>query len=181
MQVSGSRVADRYNAQLRRGHSAAPSHCRRGGGSRYCGDCRRERFVPLVKVRGLRPIDQQAEQLGPAVVAARVHGACAVDQGEVEIGDHFAFAGRIGSPRLAVGFTMAVKQPPEIGPIGAARILHDLGLLIGVEPRRRADDEAGRFQGVLTDGDFRLLGEQRAEADPGHIAEWICSPSAIIA
>jgi hypothetical protein len=47
----------------------------------------------LMDVRGGRPIDQQAEQLGAAVVTARVHESFAgVDLGEVEISDHFAFA-----------------------------------------------------------------------------------------
>jgi hypothetical protein len=41
-------------------------------------------------------------------------------------------------------------------------ILHDLGLLIGIEPRRRADYKASGFEGVLADVNFRLLREQRA-------------------
>ena len=34
---------------------------------------------------------------------------------------------------------------------------------------------------MLPDGDFRLLGKPVMKMDPGYIAEWICSPSAIIA
>lgn len=45
-------------------------------------------------------------------------------------------------------------------PDSATRILHDLGLLIGIEPRRRADDKkASGFESVLTDVSFRLLRE----------------------
>jgi hypothetical protein len=41
-------------------------------------------------------------------------------------------------------------------------ILHDLGLLTGIEPRRRADYKSSGFEGVLADVNFRLLREQRA-------------------
>jgi hypothetical protein len=34
---------------------------------------------------------------------------------------------------------------------------------------------------MLPDVDFRLLGKRSPKMDPGYIAEWICSPSAIIA
>ena len=51
------------------------------------------RRVPLVDVRRRGAIDQQAEQLGPAVVAAGVHELLAlVDQGEIERRDDDAFA-----------------------------------------------------------------------------------------
>ena len=73
----------------------------------------------LMKVGRRRAIDQQAAQLGPAVVAARVHQALAlVNPREVRISDYFAF---FRSQRLthqcAVGATIAVKQPLEIGPM----------------------------------------------------------------
>ena len=65
------------------------------------------------------------------------------------------------------GFAMAVKQPPEIGPTAAARILHDLRLLIGIEPRGCADHEASGFERMLTDVDFCLLCEERTEDRSG--------------
>ena len=54
---------------------------------------------------GRRAIDQQAEQLRPAVMAARVHQLLSlVDQREVEVGDHHAFAGANGlSEQASVG------------------------------------------------------------------------------
>ena len=61
------------------------------------GDGRARRFRlrvrgALMDVLGRRPIDQQAEQFGTAVVTARVHESLAgVDLGKVEISDHFAF------------------------------------------------------------------------------------------
>ncbi|MEV6606991.1 hypothetical protein [Kutzneria sp. NPDC051319] len=67
-------------------------------------------------------VDGQAQQIGPGVVAAHVHLELAlVDQGEVELGDDLALSpSRIGEPRSwPDGETMAVKQPPEIGPAGA--------------------------------------------------------------
>ena len=73
----------------------------------------------IVQVSSRSSVDQQTEQLRPAVVAARVHQLLAlVDQREVEIGDHHSFT---RADRLAQqdpsGATIAVKQPPEIGPI----------------------------------------------------------------
>ncbi len=48
----------------------------------------------LMDVRGGRPIDQQAEQFGAAVVVARVHEPLAgVDLGEVEVSDDVTLAG----------------------------------------------------------------------------------------
>jgi len=41
-------------------------------------------------------------------------------------------------------------------------IHRDLGLLVGIEPRRRVHDEAGGFESMLADADFHLLREQRA-------------------
>ena len=47
----------------------------------------------FVNVRGRSPVDQETQQFGPAVVAARVHHLLAlVDQREVEVGDDDAFA-----------------------------------------------------------------------------------------
>src|SRR6185436_10180511 len=49
----------------------------------------------------------------------------------------------------------------------AAGVPGDLRLLIGIEPRGRADDEAAGLQRVLPDVDLRLLGEQRPEDRTG--------------
>ena len=44
---------------------------------------------------------------------------------------------RSGSPSNSpCGDTIAVKLPPEIGPIGRAGVRHDLRLLIGVQAMR---------------------------------------------
>src|SRR5262249_43563118 len=45
----------------------------------------------------------------------------------------------------------------------AARVLHDLRLLLRVQPCRCANDEAPGFQRMLPDIDFRLLGKRLAE------------------
>ena len=56
-----------------------------GLGLRVCG--------ALMDGRRGRPIDQQAEQFGAAVMTARVHDPLAgVDLGKVKLGNHFAFA-----------------------------------------------------------------------------------------
>ena len=93
-------------------------------------------------------IDQQAEQFRTTIVAARIHQVLTpVDQGEIEIGNHHAFPERRGSPiNSPSGETIAVKQPLEIGPMLASGILHDLGLLIGVEPGAGVNDEATGFE-----------------------------------
>jgi hypothetical protein len=137
----------------------------------------------LVNAECRRAVDQQAQQFRPAVVAARVHQVLApVDPREVEISDHDAFA---GAHRLAderpVGRDDRGEAPARQGTGVAAGVSGDLRLLIGIEPRGRADDEAPGLQRVLPDVDLRLLGEQRPEDRPGYIAEWISSPSAIIA
>ena len=115
----------------------------------------------LVDVRSGRTIDEQAEQFGAAVVTARVHEPLAgIDLSEVEIRNHVAFAGFERSAdypavRVRDGGEAAAGYRPD----GTTRILHDLGLLIGIEPRGRADHEAGGFESVLTDVGFRLLRE----------------------
>jgi hypothetical protein len=61
-------------------------------------------------------VDQEAEQLGSAVVTARVHQLFAlVDQREVEVGDDFAFtrANRL-SKQAAVRSHNHGEAPPEI-------------------------------------------------------------------
>src|SRR3954452_18126688 len=99
-----------------------------------------------------------------AVVTARVHDPLAsIDLSKVKICDHFTFTsckGLTDNPALWIdnGSEAATGNRPD----SATRILHDLGLLIGIEPRRRIDDKAGSFEGVLADVDFRLLREQRA-------------------
>jgi hypothetical protein len=97
-------------------------------------------------------------------VTARVHEPLAgVDLGEIKVCDHFAFTSR---ERLADDLAFRVhdggKTTAGNRPDRTTRILHDLGLLIGVEPRRSVNHEAGGFERVLADVDFRLLREQRA-------------------
>ncbi len=59
------------------------------------------------------------------------------------------------------GDTIAVKLPPDIGPIGDAGVGHDLRLLIGIQPAGGIDDEAARFECVIADADFGLFREER--------------------
>ncbi len=89
-----------------------------------------ERATPLaafVNMRGRSAVDQQTQQLRPAVMAARVHHLFAfVDQREVEVGNDHAFTRTNGlAQQLPSGATMAVKQPPEIGPM-----LHPVSFMI---------------------------------------------------
>ena len=77
---------------------------------------------------------------------------------EVKICNHFAFT---SFERLADDLAFRVHNGGEAAagnrPDSATHILHDLGLLIVIEPRRRADYKASRFEGVLADINFRLL------------------------
>ena len=86
----------------------------------------------LMGVRRGRPIDQQAEQFGAAIVTARSTKFLAeVDMSEVKICNHFAFT---SFERLADDLTFRVHKGGEAAaenrPDSATRILHDLGLLI---------------------------------------------------
>src|SRR5262245_54135201 len=110
-------------------------------------------------VRRGRPIDQQAEQLGAAVVTARVHEPLAgVDLSEVKICNHFAFTGlERPADDLAIRVRNGGEAAARYRPDGGTRILHDLGLLIGVEPRGRADHKTSGLESVLTDVSFGLL------------------------
>src|SRR4051794_27882309 len=111
-----------------------------------------------------RPFNQQAEQFGATVVTARVHDPFAgVDLSEVKICNHLAFT---SCERLADDLALWIDNGGEAAtgnrPDSTTRILHDPGLLIGIEPRRRVDDEASSFESVLADVNFRLLREQWA-------------------
>src|SRR5262245_29615833 len=116
-------------------------------------------------VRRRRPIDQEAEELGAAVVATRIHESLArVDLSEVEVCDCLAFTGREGagdepSIRADNGGEAAARYRLD----GTTRVAHDLRLLISIEPRRRTHHEASGFQGVLTDVGLCLLREERTE------------------
>jgi hypothetical protein len=94
-------------------------------------------------------------------MTARVHEPLAgVDLSEVKISNHVAFADFDRSAddtavRVRNGGEAAARYRPD----GTTRILDDLGLLVGIEPRRRTDYEASRLESVLTDVSFRLLRE----------------------
>src|SRR5688572_10622653 len=124
---------------------------------------------PFAYVRPLGPVDRQTEQLGSTVVAARVHQLLAlVDAGEVEIGDDDSFPGPQGfadqSPVRGHDRGETTAGYRANGPSG---VLHDLGLLVGIQPGRRTHDEARGFQRVLPDVDLRLHGEQIPKDRPG--------------
>src|SRR5258705_1520911 len=118
----------------------------------------------LMDLRRRRPIDQQAEQFGAAVMTTRVHESLAgVDLSEIEICDYLALA---GFERLADDLAVRAHNGSEAAvgdqPDRTTCILRDLGLLVGIEPRRRVDDEAGGFESMLADADFHLLRKRRA-------------------
>jgi len=120
-----------------------------------------------------RAIDQQAEQLGATMEATRVHQPFAlVDHREIEIGNHHSLA---RAQRFTHQFALWRDDGGEASAgdrlDGAPGVLHDLALLIGVEPGGGADDEARGFQGVLADVDLGLLGEELAAERTGYIAE----------
>jgi len=98
-------------------------------------------------------------------MAARAHQLLSlVDQREVEVGDHHAFAGANGfSEQASVGCHDRREATTGDRTDAAARVLGDLRLLIGFQPGRSADDEATRLQCMLPDIDLRLLGRQLAE------------------
>src|SRR4051812_37979403 len=102
----------------------------------------------LVDVRCGRAIDYQAEQFGPTVVTARVHNPLAsIDLSKVKICDHFTFTSCEGlTDNLALWIDNGGEAATGNRPHSTTRILHDLGLLIGIEPRRRIDDKAGSFE-----------------------------------
>ena len=59
----------------------------------------------------------EAEQFGPAVMAARVHQLLAlIDQREVQLGDGDAFARAGDSPAIPSGCDDCGEEPPEVGP-----------------------------------------------------------------
>ena len=134
-------------------------------------------------VRGCRSIDQQTQQLRPAVVATRIHQLFAlVDASEVEVGDDRGLSGSDWfTEQGAIRCNDRRKATTGDRANAATGVLDDLRLLIGIQPRGRADHEARRLQRMLPDIDLCLFGERAPKIDPGYIAAWICSPSAIIA
>src|SRR5438445_13331978 len=117
--------------------------------------------VALMHMGLRRTVDQEAEQFRAAVVTARVHQALAlVDDPEIEIGDDLAFA---RSQRCADEFTLWRDDCGEATTgdrlDSAAGVLHDPGLLLGIQPGCRTDYETSGLQRVLADIDRDLLGE----------------------
>ena len=94
--------------------------------------------------------------------------------------DAFARADRLAH-QGAIGRDDRGKATARNRSNAPAGVLGDLCLLIGIQPGCRADHEARGFQSVLPDVDLSLFRKQVAEIEPGYIAEWISSPSAIIA
>src|SRR4249919_1123984 len=129
-----------------------------------CGIVRRP-AVALMEVRRRGAIDQEAQKLRTVVVTDRVHQQlAAVDQGEIEVGDDFAFA---LAEWLAYQHALRRDDGREAAPGDradrAAGVLHDLRLLVGIEPGGRIHHEATRFQGVLANVDLHALREALAE------------------
>ena len=108
------------------------------------------------------------------------HSLAPVDFDEVEIGNHLSFTFLQGlADQLTVGRNDSGEATARNRTDSTARVVGNLGLLVGVEPCGCADDEAGQLKGMLPGAHFRLLGEEGPKIEPGYIAEWICSPSAI--
>src|SRR4249919_370371 len=129
-----------------------------------CGIVRRP-GVAFMEVRRRGAIDQEAQQFGAVVVTDRVHQQLAtVDQGEIEVGDDFAFA---LAEWLADQHALRRDDGREAAPGDradrATGVLHDLRLLVGIEPGGRIHHETARLQGVLADVDFHALREALAE------------------
>ena len=87
-----------------------------------------------MEMGGRRTVDGQTKQFRPAVMATRVHQLLApVDQCEVEIGHHHAFA---GTYRCADQFTFGRDDCGEAAARdrsnAASGIFHDLSLLFGI-------------------------------------------------
>src|SRR4249919_3386137 len=129
-----------------------------------CGIVRRP-GVAFMEVRRRSAIDQEAQKLGTVVVNHRVHQQlAAIDHAEVEVGDDLAFA---LAKRFADQHALRRDDRGEAAPGDrtdrAAGVLHDLRLLVGIEPGGRVHHEAARFQGVLADVDLHALREALAE------------------
>jgi hypothetical protein len=118
-----------------------------------------------------RPVvDGERQQLGPRVVADRIHHSLALgDQRHVEVGHHHAFA--FGQRRRQV---LALGR--DDGRVAAAaqrllqlRIGRDRADLLVGEPAGGVDDEAARFERVVADGHFHLLREDRPDQRAGKL------------
>src|SRR5215471_17292008 len=115
-------------------------------------------LAAVVNVRSGRAVDQETEQFRPAVVSARVHQLLAlIDLREVKVGDDNSFA---RADRLSQQAPIVCRNRSEATARdradAAASVLHDLRLLIGIQPGRSADDKASRLQCMLPDVDWRL-------------------------
>jgi hypothetical protein len=106
-----------------------------------------------VNVRDWSAVEQETQDFGPAVVAARVHELLAlVDEREVEVGDHHAFAGadRFADQRAIGRYDRGKAAAGNRADAATAGVLGDLRLLIGVQPGCRADHETTRLQADWT-------------------------------
>ncbi|MGW5479523.1 hypothetical protein [Streptomyces sp. NPDC004008] len=112
-------------------------------------------------------------------MTARVRQALApVGQFEILVDDLAFTSGERFAEDAAFGVDDGGEEAAGERAGGAAGVLSDLCLLVGVESGRGIDYEEGRIQSVPRGVDPCLLGERRAAEGPGHMAAWICSPSA---
>src|SRR5207249_2000681 len=107
----------------------------------------------------------EADQFRATVVTAYIHHSLApVDFDKVKIGNHLSFTFHQGlAYRLTIGGNDSGEATARNRSDSSARVVGNLGLLVGVEPCGCADDEAGRFKGMLSGAHLRLLGEKRGE------------------
>src|SRR4051812_46209120 len=127
--------------------------------------CARDRHLieAIVDVCGRRAVDQQAQQFRTAVMPTGVHlRLSAVDQREVENGDHLALT---RPDRLAQELALRCDDRSEAatgdrpgGP--TARVSHYLRLLIGVEPSRGIHHKGARLERMITHAYLDLSREQ---------------------
>ncbi len=117
-------------------------------------------------------VEHELQQLGPGVVADRVHHALALDdEVEIEIGDQHAFA--LGQRRHDMGafgrddrrHAAAVQR---LAQLFVGRDFRDL--LFG-EPAGGVDDEAAALERVVADRHLDLLGEDRPDQRSGKLRD----------
>src|SRR5713101_2083723 len=109
--------------------------------------CGTRSWICAVGVRSIMRLSSS----GRGIVATRVHLLLApVNAHEIQIGDDFTFAGpeRFAEQRAVGRYDRGEAAARDRADL-ATRILHDLRLLMGVQPGRRVHDEGARLQGML--------------------------------
>ena len=115
--------------------------------------------------RGL--VNFEAQKIWSRVVPDRVqHPLPLGDERDVELGHchAFTFLDRFAHMLAFGGDDGGAASSPQA--FLELLVRRDLGNLLVVEPSGGVDDEAARFQSMVADGDFHLLGEDRSYHGP---------------